>query len=318
MNNQKPKIFLSYAREDMGMAKKLYNDLKRYGLEVWLDTESLLPGDRWKDKIQEAIENSSYFIALLSSRSVNKKGFVQKELKTALEVLDLFPSSERFILPVRLDNCEVGERKLKEHHWVDLFPQDKYQNGLKKILQVISPTTFLLRSEPKELSEIDVHEMIKKYNFYDRDRNNLSKGFLHKYEVADRKREKIIYDELTGLVWQQSGSRGQINIQDANYSWRIKLKKRGFADFNDWRLPTLEEAMSLMEYKKNNNGLYISHIFNNKQDWIWTADWTKDEFSNWNKCPWIVDFKIGSCNMCRLRHDKHYVRAVRSAKSFEE
>jgi len=45
MNKQKPKIFLSYAREDMGMAKQLYNDLKRYGLDVWLDTESLLPGD---------------------------------------------------------------------------------------------------------------------------------------------------------------------------------------------------------------------------------------------------------------------------------
>jgi len=54
---------------------------------------------------------------------------VQKELKTALEVLDLFPSSERFILPVKLDDCcEVGERKLKEHHWVDLFPENEYQD----------------------------------------------------------------------------------------------------------------------------------------------------------------------------------------------
>ena len=45
MYKEKPKIFVSYAREDMGMAKKLYNDLKRYCLDVWLDTESLLPGD---------------------------------------------------------------------------------------------------------------------------------------------------------------------------------------------------------------------------------------------------------------------------------
>jgi len=74
---------------------------------------------------------------------------VQKELKTALEVLDLFPSSERFILPVRLDDCEVCERKLREHYWVDLFPDSKYQNGLKKILQVVSPGTFLLRNKPE-------------------------------------------------------------------------------------------------------------------------------------------------------------------------
>ena len=117
MSITKPKIFLSYAREDMGMAKQLYNDLKRYGLDVWLDTESLLPGDRWKDKIQDVIENSNYFIALLSTRSVNKKGFVQKELKTALEVLDLFPSSERSILPVKLDDYGESEKKLQICYW---------------------------------------------------------------------------------------------------------------------------------------------------------------------------------------------------------
>jgi hypothetical protein len=74
MIEQQPKIFLSYAREDMGMAKQLYNDLKRYGLDVWLDTESLLPGDKWRDKIQDAIENSTYFIALLLTKSIQEVG----------------------------------------------------------------------------------------------------------------------------------------------------------------------------------------------------------------------------------------------------
>ena len=81
MNEQKPKIFLSYAREDMGVAKQLHNDLKRYGLDVWLDTESLLPGDRWKDKIQDAIENSNYFISLLSTRSIKEVGYYQVFIK---------------------------------------------------------------------------------------------------------------------------------------------------------------------------------------------------------------------------------------------
>ncbi len=51
VSNEKSKIFLIYALEDMGAAKKLFNNLKRYGLNVWLDTESLLAGDRWRDKI---------------------------------------------------------------------------------------------------------------------------------------------------------------------------------------------------------------------------------------------------------------------------
>jgi len=33
MNEAKPKIFLSYAHEDIGMAKRIYQDLKRYYLD---------------------------------------------------------------------------------------------------------------------------------------------------------------------------------------------------------------------------------------------------------------------------------------------
>ena len=109
MTKLKPKIFLSYALEDLDLAKELYNDLKLYGLNVWLDTESLLPGDKW-----EAIKKCNYFIVLLSSRSMNKWGFVQKDLKATLEMLDLFINSKRFILPVRLEDCEISEIKLKD------------------------------------------------------------------------------------------------------------------------------------------------------------------------------------------------------------
>ncbi len=44
MNELKPKIFLSYAHIDLGFAKRIYSDLKRYGLDIWFDKESLLPG----------------------------------------------------------------------------------------------------------------------------------------------------------------------------------------------------------------------------------------------------------------------------------
>jgi hypothetical protein len=70
---------------------------------------------------------------------------VQKKLKTALEVLDLFLESE-------------------------------YQNGFKKILQVVSPGTNIIRNEPKELSSIDVNEMIKNYSYYARDKDPEKKG----------------------------------------------------------------------------------------------------------------------------------------------
>ncbi len=130
-------VFISYAREDREIAQKLCNDLKSEGIEVWLDCEKILPGQNWKLLIKQTIKDSSYFLALLSLNSINKKGYVQKELKTALDMLDEFSSNEIFMIPIRLDDCEPVEEKLKDIHWIDLF--ESYKNALKELLRVLKP-----------------------------------------------------------------------------------------------------------------------------------------------------------------------------------
>jgi hypothetical protein len=308
MTNQKPKIFLSYAHEDIGMAKRIYQDLKRYGLDIWLDTESLEVGQLWENAILGAIEESDYFIAVLSSNSMTKKGYVQKELKTALNVIDLLPEDKTYIMPVRIDDCIVKNRQLKRHHWIDVFPENEYQNGLKKILQVVSPGTVLLRSKEMRLSDIDVNDMIRKHDFFDRYKNPLGIGFLHKYKEMTIKGNKVIFDEIPCLMWQQSGSFKKMGINNAD--WYIdELNEMKFVGFSNWRLPTLEEAMSLLvEDPERKFGPYIDPIFDSKQRWIWTSDLALDE--SWE---WLVDFSTGNCDWNSVELD-YYVRAVRSAQ----
>ena len=84
------KIFISYAREDLETAKKLYADLKQSGFDPWLDEENLLAGQNWRQIIQKEIKDANYFIILISSISVSKRGFVQTEIKEALEELKSF------------------------------------------------------------------------------------------------------------------------------------------------------------------------------------------------------------------------------------
>ena len=131
------RVFISYAREDKTMAQRLYDDLKKNGVEPWLDDENLLPGQNWKLEIGKAIKNCDYFLALLSSHSVSKRGYVQKELKKALDILGECPKSKIFIIPVRLDDCQPIDEELEELHWLDLF--SSYDRGLAKILQVLKP-----------------------------------------------------------------------------------------------------------------------------------------------------------------------------------
>ena len=77
------KIFISYAREDKAHARRLYEDLRKLGLDPWIDFENLTPGRKWKNEIQQAIAEASYFLAILSSKSISKIGFVQREWKIA-------------------------------------------------------------------------------------------------------------------------------------------------------------------------------------------------------------------------------------------
>lgn len=79
-------VFLSYAREDQKDAKKIFEDLRKHGVNIWADFDSLIPGSKWKTEIKKAIKESRYFLAVLSNNSVSKKGFVQKEMTMALDL----------------------------------------------------------------------------------------------------------------------------------------------------------------------------------------------------------------------------------------
>ena len=128
-------VFISYAREDVAIARRLRTDLKKAGIQTWLDEDDLLPGRDWKDEISKAIASCRYFIAILSENSTQKRGYVQKELKAALEIWEEFPSGDVFLIPVRVNECKTTYSKLKDLHWVDLFPS--WKKGIEKILLTV-------------------------------------------------------------------------------------------------------------------------------------------------------------------------------------
>lgn len=61
----------------------------------------------------------------MSRNSITKTGYVQKEIRLAIDVADEQPEGTIFIIPVRLENCDVPDR-LRRLHWVDLFSENGY------------------------------------------------------------------------------------------------------------------------------------------------------------------------------------------------
>lgn len=128
----KPLIFLSYAKEDKDRVKRIYRRLMAERLNAWLDLANLLPGQEWERVILNTIKNARCVIVFLSNHSVNKRGYVQKEIRKALEASEKVPEGEIFIIPVRLEECVVPE-SLTKWQWIDMFRP----HGFTKIVDAL-------------------------------------------------------------------------------------------------------------------------------------------------------------------------------------
>lgn len=126
-------IFLAHANEDKEEVSKLYDRLQQAGYKPWLDKKDLIPGQNWPLVIPDVIAKSQLFIACLSSRSIAKKGYVQKEFKQALNKYAEIAPDMIYIIPLRLDRCEIPnlrqneyEINLRDLHWLDYWEESGF------------------------------------------------------------------------------------------------------------------------------------------------------------------------------------------------
>jgi hypothetical protein len=126
------RVFLCHSSGDKPQVRDLYRRLGQDGLQPWLDEEDILPGRDWQIEIRRAIRESRYVLVCLSTSSITKSGFVQKEIKEALDVADEQPEGSIFLIPVRLESCEVPAR-LGSRMWVDLFAAGGYERLLRSL-----------------------------------------------------------------------------------------------------------------------------------------------------------------------------------------
>ncbi|MFG6105330.1 SUMF1/EgtB/PvdO family nonheme iron enzyme [Leptothoe sp. EHU-05/26/07-4] len=134
------RIFLAHASEDKEAVTHLYQCLKARGFQPWLDKVDLLPGQNWRAEIPKAIEASDVFLACLSERSIKKQGYIQREFRMALNEMADRPPGQIFLIPVRLDDCQIPDLRqeeyginLRDYQWLDLFQDGEFERLVKSI-----------------------------------------------------------------------------------------------------------------------------------------------------------------------------------------
>jgi Protein of unknown function (DUF1566) len=143
-------------------------------------------------------------------------------------------------------------------------------------------TPVLLPSVPDYINDDQIGGVIRKWNFFDSEHNpagSFSNAFVSSGDP------EVIIDQRTSLMWQRDGlDIASIRTMQKNIE---VLNKERFAGYADWRLPTLEEAMSLMEPVKNVKDVFLNLCFSKEQPFIFVAAQRRPGGY------WFVDYKQG-------------------------
>ncbi len=155
-------VFISHAKEDYEIAEQLYHHLMENGYSPWLDKKKIKVGEDWDYAINKALKESTFVILLLSSVSVKKRGYVQKEFNLAIKYSKNMLIDDIYIIPILLDNCEVPDH-LRKFQWIELnnknlMPEilDSLNIQRQKYLETLSPDQIELNDFTKLSIDLNI------------------------------------------------------------------------------------------------------------------------------------------------------------------
>lgn len=161
-----------------------------------------------------------------------------------------------------------------------------------------------LRSEPKMMSSAAVKAMLVQRNFFDAELYPVGTGLEHDYNLEIVDDYGLVTDRRTNLMWQQSGSSRRLPFDEAG-AYIQGLNQQSFGGYTNWRLPTLEETMSLISPALNADAHISPPLSWRDAPIIWTADEAGDG------TQWTVYAHDGTARPERQTFNA-WVRAVRT------
>jgi formylglycine-generating enzyme required for sulfatase activity len=133
ITNRPLRVFICHSSNDKPAVRELYQKLRAESwIQPWLDEEELYPGQDWNMEIEKAVEAADAIIVCLTKNSINKEGYVQRELRIVLDFADYKPEGTIYILPVRLEECDPP-RRLRAWQYADYF-EGQRERGLQRLL----------------------------------------------------------------------------------------------------------------------------------------------------------------------------------------
>jgi len=131
--NRPLRVFLCHSSNDKPVVRELYQKLRaETWIQPWLDEEEIYPGQDWNFAIEKAVEAADVIIVCLTRNSINKEGYVQRELRFVLDIALTKPEETIFVIPLRLEECDPP-RRLRAWQYADYF-EGQRDRALQRLL----------------------------------------------------------------------------------------------------------------------------------------------------------------------------------------
>jgi hypothetical protein len=319
-------VFISYRREDTApYAGRIFDRLaEHFGRDnVFLDVDALMPGQDFVHMLEQTLEASEVVVVVIGrewSSIVNEHGhrrldvegdYVRQEITTAFRrSVPIIPVLVGRAAMPRPEDLPEPLIPLARQHAIEIgdtgFHEDvdRLINAIGTVGKSSRKPRLALRAEPAILSPEEVAITLVRHNLFCTWLNEAGTGITNRFESKIAGNSVVVVDHATGLMWQKNGSDEGIQGSEAD-AYVEKANEKQLAGFADWRLPTLEEAMSVNAVNKHGH-FHLSPVFDRSAaPFIWTADTPSGDRR------WAVYYADGCCQTEKLSFHA-YIRLVRS------
>jgi TolB-like protein len=147
-------VFLSYASQDAGAAKRICDALRAVGIEVWFDQSELRGGEAWDQTIRQRIHDCQLFLPVISANTERRdEGYFRREWRLAVERAGDMAHKRTFLVPVVIDATpERGASvpdKFHELQWTRLTGGGTTPAFVERIQRLLSPETPAVSRRPE-------------------------------------------------------------------------------------------------------------------------------------------------------------------------
>jgi TolB-like protein len=146
-------VFLSYASQDAGVARRICEALRAAGLEVWFDQSELRGGDAWDQSIRKQIKECALFVPIISPNTqAREEGYFRLEWKLAVDRSHLMADNKAFFVPVLIGDVSepaaLVPDKFRERQWSKLNDDSSITAFAARVAKLLASSTSPGKTAP--------------------------------------------------------------------------------------------------------------------------------------------------------------------------